>query len=152
MIGPCLRWASAKLIPRDSLIWVKVQHGPARGIWLRLNPRTGRDYYLGDVEPEVQSVLQKYLRPGMVFYDIGANIGFFSLLAARVMGSQGRIVAFEADPEIAARLREHVARNQGALISVEEKAVWSSSDSVSFVRADVGHPRIAVSGMWSRGS
>lgn len=137
LIGPCLRWASAKLIPRDSLTWVQVQDGGARGIWLHLNPRTGRDYFRGDVEPEVQSVLQKQLRPGMVFYDIGANIGFFSLLAARLVGTQGRIVAFEADPEIAARLREHVTRNQVAMISVEEKAVWSCSDPVSFARADV---------------
>lgn len=118
------------------MIWVQVQDGAARGIWLHLNPRTGRDYFRGDVEPEVQSVLQKHLRPGMVFYDIGANIGFFSLLAARLVGTQGRIVAFEADPEIAARLREHVTRNQVATISVEEKAVWSSSDPVSFARAD----------------
>ena len=136
LLGPCLRWASAKLIPRDSLTWIQVQHGPAQGIWLHLNPRTGRDYFKGDVEPEVQTALQKYLRPGMTFYDIGANIGFFSLLAARLVGVNGRVVAFEADPEIASRLREHVTRNRDAPISVEEKAVWSSSDSVLFARAD----------------
>jgi FkbM family methyltransferase len=106
------------------------------GATLHLNPRTGRDYFHGDVEPEVQVVLRKYLRPGMTVYDIGANIGFFSLLAARLVGSAGGITAFEADPEIAARLRENVARNQDAPISVEEKAVWSSSNPVFFARAD----------------
>jgi FkbM family methyltransferase len=136
VIGPCLRWASAKLIPRDSLTWIQVHHGPAKGIWLRLNPRTGRAYFEGQVEPEVQAALQKYLRPGMTFYDVGANIGFFSLLAARLVGPQGHVVAFEADPEIAARLREQVTRNSSAPITVEEKAVWSSSNPVSFVRAD----------------
>jgi len=136
VIGPGLRWASAKLIPRDLLTWVQVQRGAAQGIWLHLNPRTGRDYFNGEVEPEVQSVLRKYLRPGMTVYDIGANIGFFSLLAARLVGATGRIMAFEADPEIAARLQENVGRNQGAPISVEEKAVWSSSRSVFFARAD----------------
>jgi FkbM family methyltransferase len=136
VIGPGLRWASSKLIPRDALTWVQVQHGPAQGIWLHLNPRTGRDYFHGDVEPEVQVVLRKYLRPGMTVYDIGANVGFFSLLAARLVGSAGEIAAFEADPEIAARLRENVARNQDARISVEEKAVWSSSNPVFFARAD----------------
>jgi FkbM family methyltransferase len=136
VIGPGLRWASAKLIPRDALTWVQVQRGPAQGIWLHLNPRTGRDYFNGDVEPEVQAVLRKYLRPGMTVYDIGANIGFFSLLAARLVGATGRVTAFEADPEISARLRENVARNQGASISVEEKAVWSSSSPVFFARAD----------------
>jgi len=136
VIGPGLRWASAKLLPRDTLTWVQVQHGPAQGIWLHLNPRTGRDYFNGDVEPEVQAVLQKYLRPGMTVYDIGANIGFFALLAARLVGATGRVTAFEADPEIAARLRENVERNKDAPISVEEKAVWSSSNPVFFARAD----------------
>jgi FkbM family methyltransferase len=136
VIGPGLRWASAKLIPRDALTWVQVQHGPAQGIWLHLNPRTGRDYFYGNVESEVQTVLQKYLRPGMTVYDIGANIGFFSLLAARLVSATGRVTAFEADPEIVARLRENVERNQGAPISVEDKAVWASSRPVFFARAD----------------
>ena len=136
VIGPGLRWASAKLLSRDTLTWVQVRRGPAQGIWLHLNPRTGRDYFNGDVEPEVQAVLQKYLRPGMTVYDIGANIGFFSLLAARLVGATGRVAAFEADPEIAARLRENVTRNQGAPIGVEEKAVWSSSSPVFFARAN----------------
>jgi FkbM family methyltransferase len=136
VIGPGLRWATAKLIPRDVLTWVQVQHGAAQGIWLHLNPRTGHDYFNGDVEPEVQEILCKYLRLGMTVYDIGANIGFFSLLAARLVGSAGHVTAFEADPEIAARLRENSGRNQGAPISVEEKAVWSSSNPVFFARAD----------------
>ena len=44
----------------------------------------------------------------MTVYDIGSNIGFFALLAAKLVGPQGRVVAFEADPEIATRLREHL--------------------------------------------
>jgi FkbM family methyltransferase len=138
IVGPCLRWATAKILPRDTLAWVQVQRGPGEGIWLHLNPRTGRDYFQGDVEPEVQSALQKYLRSGMTVFDVGSNIGFFSLLAAKLVGPQGRVVAFEADPEIAARLREHIARNSalGAPITPEEKAVWSSSEPLYFARAD----------------
>ena len=52
------------------------------------------------------------------------------------MGATGRVTAFEADPEIAARLRENVELNKDAPISVEEKAVWSSSNPVFFARAD----------------
>jgi FkbM family methyltransferase len=81
-------------------------------------------------------MLHEYLRPEMTVYDIGANIGFFSLLAGRLVGATGRVTAFEADPEIAARLRENVAQNQGVPISVEEKTVWSSSSPVFFARAD----------------
>jgi FkbM family methyltransferase len=66
-------------------------------------------------------MLHKYLRPEMTVYDIGANIGFFSLLAGRLVGATGRVTAFGADPGITAPLRENGARNQGVPISVEEK-------------------------------
>jgi predicted methyltransferase len=95
-----------------------------------LNPRTGKIYFEGGGEPEVQEALLQHLRPGMTFYDIGANIGFFSLLAARLVGKEGCVVAFQADPEIAARLREHAERNSLGWITVEEKAVWSEPRTV----------------------
>jgi FkbM family methyltransferase len=136
VLGRCISWAGGKLVPRDSLAWVQVQKGPAQGLWLHLNPRTGKAYFEGGGEPEVQEALREHLRPGMTFYDIGANIGFFSLLAARLVGHEGRVVAFEADPEIASRLREHVARNEFGWITVEEKAVWSERCTVFFARTD----------------
>ncbi|HYL10258.1 MAG TPA: FkbM family methyltransferase [Candidatus Acidoferrales bacterium] len=117
---------------------MQVQDGPAQGLWLLLNPRTGRDYAEGTVEPGVQEILKNYLRPGMTFYDIGANIGFFSLLAARLAGERGKVIAFEADPEVALRFREHVERNRFQAISLQEKAVWSETRTVAFVRADAG--------------
>lgn len=136
VVGPFLHWGSGKLVPRDSLTWVQVQRGPAQGLWLHLNPRTGHSYFEGSGELEVQDVMQQYLRPGMICYDIGANIGFFSLLAARIVGKDGRVIAFEPDPELAARLLEHVVRNDFQVISVIEKAVWSEPGTVSFARAD----------------
>jgi len=136
VLGRCLRWVSAKLVPRSALTWVQVRTGPAQGLWLHLNPRTGTSYFNGGGEPEVQQVLQTHLRRGMTFYDVGANIGLFSMIAARLVGATGRVVAFEADPEIAARLREHVARNELAWATVEEKAVWSEAKEVYFARTD----------------
>jgi FkbM family methyltransferase len=136
VLGRCVSWAGAKLVPRDSLAWVQVQSGPAQGLWLHLNPRTGKTYFEGGGEPEVQEALQQHLRAGMTFYDVGANIGFFSLLAARLVGKEGRVVAFEADPEIAARLREHMERNALGWITAVEKAVWSKPGPVSFARTD----------------
>jgi FkbM family methyltransferase len=138
VVGPCLRWASGKMVPRDSLAWVQIQKGPAAGLWMRLNPRTGGNAFAGGGEPEVQRALQDYLRPAMTFYDIGANIGFFSLLAARLVGPTGRVTSFEADPEVAARLREHIARNNFSQVTVVEKAVWSGQQAVPFLRTDPG--------------
>ncbi len=136
VLGSFVRWASERVVPRDSLAWVQIQHGPAKGLWLRLNPRTGGNYFQGGGEPEVQTAMQRHLRTGMTFYDIGANIGFFSLLAARIVGPEGRVVAFEADPGAAQRLCDHVERNQFSTISIEQKAVWSETCPVPFARTD----------------
>jgi len=51
-------------------------------------------------------------------------------------GRTGRVIAFEADPEVAARLREHAARNEFSWLSVEQKAVWSETRGVFFERTD----------------
>jgi len=136
VLGRCIGWAGAKLVPRDSLAWVQVRNGPAEGLWLHLNPRTGQAYFEGGGEPEVQEALRQHLKPGMIFFDVGANIGFFSLLAARLVGKEGRVVAFEADPEVAGRLRDHVARNEFGWVTVEQQAVWSEPRTVYFARTD----------------
>ncbi|MBU1935138.1 FkbM family methyltransferase, partial [Patescibacteria group bacterium] len=48
-----------------------------------------------DYEPHVSGVLIELLRPGSVFMDIGANIGYFSLLAASIVGKEGKVISFE---------------------------------------------------------
>ena len=136
VLGNFLSWASRKLVPRDSLIWVQIQHGPSESLWIRLNPRSGQNVQQGIGEPQVQNALAEHLRPGMTFYDLGANIGFFSLMAARLVGPQGRVVSFEADSEIAGRLRENLARNHFTNAHVEQKAVWSEPSTVAFERVD----------------
>ncbi|MGV9007096.1 MAG: FkbM family methyltransferase [Brevundimonas sp.] len=55
--------------------------------------------------------LDRYLRPGDVFVDAGANIGFFTVAAARRVGAAGRIVAVEMMPDTAQALRDHLSLN-----------------------------------------
>lgn len=55
--------------------------------------------------------LREMLRPGSVFLDVGANVGFYSLFASRLVGDSGLVLAIEADPEVAQRLRENVDIN-----------------------------------------
>jgi hypothetical protein len=49
----------------------------------------------------------------MTFLRYRGTLDYFSLRAARLVEKEQHVVAFEADPEIAARLREHVGRNSG---------------------------------------
>jgi FkbM family methyltransferase len=68
-------------------------------------------YYFGLWEPNLTSFLSERLRPGDVFIDVGANIGYFTLLASTLVGDAGRVVAVEASPSIFAALQSNVSRN-----------------------------------------
>ena len=65
----------------------------------------------GPYEPEVSAVLQKRLSPGMTFVDVGANIGYHALLAAKLVGSAGRVIAIEPFSENCRLILMSVAAN-----------------------------------------
>jgi FkbM family methyltransferase len=65
----------------------------------------------GSYEPEVSATLRKLLPPGATFVDIGANIGWFSLLAASLVGPTGRVIAIEPNPRNVALLRQSAKDN-----------------------------------------
>jgi FkbM family methyltransferase len=117
-------------------MWVRVRKGPAEGLWIRVNPRTGRDLYDGTRESLIQEAISSRLRSGMVFYDLGANIGLFTLIGARCAGAGGKVYAFEPDPDLCQRLTENVSRNGFINVQVLQAAVSSVTGSADFVRAD----------------
>lgn len=140
LIGDWMHRVSHAVLPADQRHWAQIQSGPAKGLWVELNPRTGERYLRGEAEEPVQQALAARLRPGMVFYDLGANIGLFTLLAARAVGPEGRVFSFEPDPNVAARLRRNVARNGFSNVTVSEMGIWSSSGEMNFVAADAASP------------
>jgi FkbM family methyltransferase len=82
-----------------------------------------RDLVLDCYEPGVSACLRRLLRPGMLFCDVGANIGVFTLLAARQVGPQGRVFSFEPGPENFAVLTRNVEANLYANVVCVQKAV-----------------------------
>ena len=124
LVARLLRWSRATLVPR-SKVWVQVERGLAEGLWMRLQLPDETFLWRGDHEPDVQSLLAGLLKPGWVAYDVGSYAGFFALGMARAVGREGRVVAFEPDPENAARVRDHVVRNgMQNRIEIIEAAVW----------------------------
>src|ERR1700687_853877 len=75
VLGDFLSWASRPFVPTDSLVWAEIADGPAKGLWMRVNPRTGQSVLSGLGEPLVQQALARYLLPTMAFYELGANVG-----------------------------------------------------------------------------
>jgi len=55
--------------------------------------------------------LRKHLKPGDVFVDVGANIGFYSLVASRCVGDEGKVIAIEAEPSTFELLAANVELN-----------------------------------------
>jgi FkbM family methyltransferase len=82
------------------------------GIGLRIGRRhASADYSAGTNELPVQVALADLLRPGDVFFDVGANVGFFSLVAARLVGPEGRVIAIEPVPANCKAIRANARRN-----------------------------------------
>lgn len=68
-------------------------------------------FYSKPYEKAVTDAIITALRPGDVFLDVGANIGYFSTLAARLVGKSGRVIAFEPHAGARAALRANAERN-----------------------------------------
>jgi len=71
-----------------------------------------RQIYFGTFEPHETKLIRFYLRPGMTFVDVGANVGYFTALATKLVGRSGRVIAFEPSPYAFERLQQMVELNR----------------------------------------
>jgi len=97
-------------------------------------------YAAGDYEPDVVGALHRLVRRGFVCADVGAHLGYFTLLLGRLVGDDGRVVAFEAAPENARVVRENVRINGLAdRVTVENAAaVDTTIDELDLYAGRVG--------------
>lgn len=79
----------------------------------------------------------KYLQVGDVFYDLGANVGFYTLLAATVVGSAGSVYAFEPLPRNLEFLRQHIMLNKIDNVTVYDVAV-SDNEGIQNFQTNTG--------------
>jgi FkbM family methyltransferase len=95
-------------------------------------------HFFGTYEPEVRAALSR-LQPGEVAVDIGANVGWHTLLMAARVGPRGHVYAFEPNPSTRGRLRAAVEANALAQVSVDPRAVADSPQPRAFEAPDAGH-------------
>jgi FkbM family methyltransferase len=116
-------------IPRETV--VPILRGQLRGKRWIVGSAIHR-CWLGFYEFEKQRLISSIVKPGTVFYDVGANVGFYSLLAAGLVGPQGHVFAFEPLPRNVAYLRRHLALNRVSNVQILELAVGEQTGSASF--------------------
>jgi FkbM family methyltransferase len=92
----------------------------------------------GTYEPEVTATIRALLEPGATFVDVGANIGWFSLLAATLVGSSGHVLAVEPNPQNCALVERSAKENDFSQIEVCPVAATDFS-SVVAVRTDASN-------------
>lgn len=107
------------------------------GIGLRFNAgRSMAGYLLGTAEPDMQLALKAMIREGMTVYDLGANVGFVSMIAARFVGPRGHVIAFEPLPANVQQIKHNAALNHFSHVTVREEAVGREDGQACFDTTD----------------
>ncbi len=132
-LGDTLR-RLARLYSEGSV--TRIRAGYLAGCRWQRSHRYVNGYWLGTYELATQECLIRELKTGVVFYDIGANAGFFTLLGCRCVGAQGRVFSFEPLPENAAVIRSQLQLNGMDNCTVVEAAVTDHAGAIGFCRGD----------------
>ena len=132
-LGRLLRFP-LKLVPVSTPI--PILTGRLRGLkWL---PESAiHRCWMGWYESDKQDLIAQEIRPGSVFYDIGANVGFYSLLASKLVDS-GRVFSFEPSPRNIGFLRKHIELNRLRNVTVLEVALGDKDSVMKFETESTG--------------
>jgi len=130
--GPALRLISALIRQQSTVrlrsdgVWLFAGASRGSGIWCAL---TGLDY-----EKELPQMIHM-MRPGMVFVDVGANVGTYSIRAARLLGLSGKVFSFEPLQANRNRLEAAIAANATHNVVVSAAAVGDRNGMVTLYDA-----------------
>jgi len=134
-----------RLVPRSAI--VPVLTGINRGRrWIAGSASTNGSW-IGTYESDHMASIKELVKPGMIVYDIGANVGFYTLAFSRLVGDAGRVFAFEPDARNAYMLRRHLELNRIGNVTFIQAAVSNVQGMVGFDSArEMG--RISTSGTY----
>jgi FkbM family methyltransferase len=126
ILGPIVRFISRSFLQGEG----RIKYGLGKG--LKFDATGGAaGYLLGTSEPEEQAILSQNLSCGDIFYDIGANIGFYSTLAANIVGPSGHVYAFEPCLKSAKVARKNAEINGFKHVTFFEVGVSSEPGQMS---------------------
>ncbi len=128
-----VRFVSGRLMPRRPY---RVLIGPLKGSRFVLGSLSGEgggaSVYFGRMEREQTAAMAEVLKPGGIFFDIGANVGYYTILASRLVRDGGKVVSFEPVPRNLEFLQRHVELNDIENVTVMPFAVSNENSTVRF--------------------
>jgi FkbM family methyltransferase len=144
------RWAKSQITEKHIYgFWIELNKNDHNGV----SPSIAID---GWYEPEQTELLRKILKKNMVFIDVGANIGWYTLLATSIIGPGGTAIAFEPEPVSLSLLKKSIKRNEFKNINLfnqcvssdnDKKTLWIATGNCgghSIMRPSVGSSSISV--------
>lgn len=135
-LGPISRWLRKGLnrnLPSGLQI-TSIAAGPLRGMKMELNLQSEKDYWLGSYELELVGALKQATKGKHVAYDVGANIGYISLMLAQLLGDEGQVYSFEALPGNQERWKGNITLNQlDERVHLQAVAVSKTSGKARFM-------------------
>jgi FkbM family methyltransferase len=128
VVGRLVR-APLALIPTGTV--VRVLQGHLRGKkWIVGSHVHG--CWLGSYELAKQLLFAKTVKPGDIVFDIGANVGFYTLLSSVLVGDSGKVVSFEPSPRNFGLLKRHVEINASHNVTLHQAAVADAPGEAMF--------------------
>jgi len=116
-----------------SWVLVPIQGGPIKGY--RFGLFTGTRFIRGTYHRNEAERIERLANAGDVVFDIGAHVGYYTVLASRIVGDRGRVFAFEPLPLNLEYLNRHIRANRLTNVTVFDAAVGSTEGWLSF---DIG--------------
>ncbi len=128
-----LCWLKGWLSPPGGEAAARLRDG--RILLCQMADRTQRTMFLGLFEPGETRLVQALLQPGDTFVDVGAHIGWFTTIAAKLVGQAGQVIAVEPYGANAEMLRKNVALNGCENVRIVEMALGSRPGTLTLARA-----------------
>lgn len=127
------RFLFGKVLPRRAY---SVLSGPLKGSRFVLGALSGEgggaSVYFNKMETEQTTEMLGTLSAGKTFFDIGANVGYYTILASRLVGPSGKVVSFEPLVRNLSFLHRHVELNNAANVKIMPFAVSSENSILRF--------------------
>jgi FkbM family methyltransferase len=101
--------------------------------------------FTGRYEPQETAVVRSILRAGMSFVDVGANWGYFTLMAASLVGPSGRVLSLEPDPRLYPILQANINRNHLEHVSALQVAAASEPGTLTLAGYDEDGENFGIS-------